>query len=192
MKTVSPISPRRRPPWLHLKRHLLDSLALSTTITLIYSSIELFLLGLSALVSARARVLVVVAVFCGLGSLVARGRDVSLRFIGLTASSRESSRLTHDIVFNALANALIAPVFYVLAGANLGDTARATLTSVAVSAASGPVNGLMIDLYRHWAGIPSSDGRFSMRRVTVATGLFIWLASGLVLAVVSTMYWVVG
>jgi hypothetical protein len=173
---------------LHISRfgqHLIDSAAVSCSITLIYSTVELFVLGISALVSLRARAILIIMVFLGLGSALARARDLSLRLTGVFHSGSEVKRTAHDVIFNIVVNALFAPLVYGMAGATLSELLNGTVSTIAISSVTGPINGAMIDLFRTWALLPNA-GRFKSLKRTgspavgrmVLTTLFIFSMVG--------------
>jgi hypothetical protein len=142
-------------------RHIVDCTAVSCSITAIYAVIETFVLHLSPGVSIRARLLIVALSFLGLGSLFSRLRDMSLAHTGTLGTSSESLKLAHDVLFTMASNIVLAPAVYSIVGATLDQALAGTAVTIAVSTLTGPINGLLIDRFRSWAGLPNS-GRFAV------------------------------
>jgi hypothetical protein len=143
-----------------LKSHVIDCSAQLCGSTLIYALIEVTLLGMSAKVSMQARLLTIALAFAGIGSVIARLRDLSLRLSGTAQASSESRRLTHDLIFSVVINMILAPIVYGIAGANANQIIIGTAVCIFVSMLVGPVNGYMIDRFRSWAG-RDAGGRFA-------------------------------
>jgi hypothetical protein len=153
------LASRRASP---IARHIVDCLALACAITPIYTVVELVFLGTSTAVSLRARAILIILLFSGLGTLLARGRDVSMRWTGVANRRSEPLRIGHDLIFNAIGNAVIAPSIYIASGASWREALVGTLFAITISACTGPLNGLAIDRFRSWAGFESSP-RFARR-----------------------------
>jgi hypothetical protein len=144
-----------------LHRHIVDCAAVTSGLTVIYASIEVLLLKMQPVVSLKARALLVIMAFMGMGSLYARLRDVSLRVTGTMNSSSERVRLVHDLVYTWGFNLVLSPLVYAVAGATHTQILLGTATTLLVSIITGPMNGAMIDRFRSWARLPNS-GRFRM------------------------------
>jgi hypothetical protein len=168
-------------------RHIVDSAAVSCSITLIYASIEIFVLQMSSSVSVRARLLIAVLIFLGLGSAFSRLRDLSLRRSGVQASTSEPLKLVHDVMFTMATNAVATPIVYGFAGATAYQTFVGTLVTLGVSTLTGPINGLMIDRFRSWAGLPNS-GRFAIETSGTRSIIFVAVAVVTVLLLVTSIY----
>jgi hypothetical protein len=166
-----------RPPVAFDQGHRADSLALSCSITLIYSFVELYVIRIAPLVSLKARAILIVLVFFGLGIVLARGRDFSLRFTGVWAV--EKSIVAHDLIYSVIVNALLARVVYEIAGASFSQLLRGTSLALLLSSMTGPINGLMIDRFRSWLQMPHS-GRFTRVASAPSSWLNVLLSAAII------------
>ena len=139
--------------------HLLDCLALGCSVTLVYSAVETWLLGMPVAMSIKARAITLTLILLGVGTVFSRLRAWSIRKTFVHESNSRFLRVAHDMTFTLVVNALVAPAVYSLAGAAPAQIVMGTAATVLISIVSGPINGLAIDLFRSWAGLDSS-GRF--------------------------------
>jgi hypothetical protein len=167
-------------------QHLIDSAAVCCSITLIYSTVELFVLRISAPVSLRARAILIATVFLGLGSVLARARDLSLQLTGICRSRSEMHLILHDVTFNIVVNALLAPLVYGISGATWPELLRGTASTMVISSLTGPINGTLIDLFRTWALLPNGGrfkppptGRRAIGRILLTTLCILCVVSGM-------------
>jgi predicted GNAT family N-acyltransferase len=127
-------------------QHLVDSLSLACAITPLYTLIELFVLRMPGSVVLNTRLWMVFIVFAGLGSMVSRLRDVSLRLCTRAFGALTGTRLRiHDVGLAWLINGTIAPTVYWLSGATPSQIVSGTFTALVVGAFSGPLMGAAID-----------------------------------------------
>jgi predicted GNAT family N-acyltransferase len=148
MEDIARLTPRAPSRWQETVwgQHLVDSLSLVCAITPLYTLIELFLLQMPGAVVLNTRLLVAAIIFAGLGSIVARLRDVSLRVCSRAFGRIEGTRLhIHDVGLAWIINGALAPTVYWLSGANPSQILSGTLTALVVGAVSGPLMGAAID-----------------------------------------------
>jgi predicted GNAT family N-acyltransferase len=127
-------------------RHLVDSLSLVCAITPLYTLIELFVLRMPGSVVLNTRLWMVFIVFAGLGSMVSRLRDRSLRLCTRAFGPLTGTRLRiHDVGLAWLINGTIAPTVYWLSGATSPQIVSGTITALLVGSLSGPLMGAAID-----------------------------------------------
>jgi hypothetical protein len=120
--------------------------------------------------SASARMLTVIALFLGLGRLIAIARDYSHRCFGLkSGSTSEIIIMAHDLAFMCLINGVLAPIVYFLSDATARQLLHGMCTVMAVSFITGPLNGFSIDTFRKLMGtkpvkrLPRPFARISQR-----------------------------
>lgn len=133
--------------------HLRDSVAIAIAATPVYAWLEVYLLGLQPATSARVRLMTIAALFAGLALLLARGRDLSQRLLGVVPGrSAERTVLLHDMAFMVLANGLLAPLFYLASGAALIPALQGSAMAMGLSLFTGSLNGWCIDALRELSG----------------------------------------
>ncbi len=141
-----------------LGRHLIDCAAILAAITPVYAMVETFLLDMDFGVVLSSRLLMALVVILGLGSVIARLRDVSLRYwaprLGVLTGVR---RRMHDLALTWCVNGLIAPVIYAISGATGTQILLGTLTALAIGAVSGPLTGWSIDTTRDLCGVAKAS-----------------------------------
>lgn len=144
---------RRVPLFAFSLAHLRDSFAIAIAATPVYAWLEVNLLGLQPATSARVRLMTIVALFAGLALLLARGRDLSQRLLGVVPGrSAERTVLLHDMAFMVLANGLLAPLFYLASGAALIPALQGSAMAMGLSVFTGSLNGWCIDALRELSG----------------------------------------
>ena len=143
-----------RPPFFAFSlAHLRDSLAITIAATPVYAWLEVHLLGLPPATSAGVRLMTIAALFAGLALLLARGRDLSQRLLGIVPGrSAERTVLLHDMAFMVVANGLLAPLFYLANGAGLSTALQGAAMAMALSMLTGSLNGWCIDALRELTG----------------------------------------
>lgn len=73
----------------HVKRHVVDSVAVSTAVNPIYAFLETQMAGMNNDVAIKSRLLGTALTFSGFGRLYSKGRDVSQRIFNVTKETSE-------------------------------------------------------------------------------------------------------
>jgi hypothetical protein len=150
-----------------LKLHLANSTGLLLGITPIYALVELLVLKMDPVVSLRARLLVALLLFLGLGFAYASLRDRSKRLFHIVDTV--SSNLTiaiHDLVFLVAFNACLTPMLYLVSGASFMEILLGTGFALAMAVFNGPINGFLVDLSGDLSGYkPSARLPVSIRQL---------------------------
>jgi hypothetical protein len=101
----------------------------------------------------NTRLWMILIVFAGLGSIVARLRDYSLGLWSRTAGPLKGARLRiHDVSLAWAINGSVAPLVYWMSGATPSQIVTGTVTALLVGSLSGPLMGAAIDWGRSLFG----------------------------------------
>ncbi len=130
-----------------MKLHLASSVGLLLGVTPIYAVVEVFVLQMDPLVSLKARLLVAMLAFLGLGFLYASLRQKSKRLfnIGDTADANLAISI-HDLLFLIAFNLALTPTLYLVSGASFTEIILGTGFALLMAVFNGPVNGFLVDL----------------------------------------------
>jgi len=141
-----------------LAYHLVDTTALNTAANPIMAGLEITAFGMSDEVSINARIFASVIGYLGVGSLLAKGRDLSRRIFGVTEKSKEKVQQFHDGTYLAGFNAVFAPIMYTYSGeTDLKKIAIGTLGLMATGAVLGGPIGYAVDSFRDLTGLQNSE-----------------------------------
>jgi hypothetical protein len=141
-----------------LVNHVVDSTAIVTAINPVMSIVEKTVNGMSNDISINARILGTAITYGGLGSVYSKGRDLSRKLFGITASSTEKVKGVHDHLFSLAYSTVITPPFYYAAGSrDLKEIAIGTVTTMGIALAMGGAMGYSIDAFRDLTGIEESE-----------------------------------
>ncbi len=142
---------RKTVDWL--KYHVVDTTSLLTISNPLYSLFETTISGMSDEVSINARVFVAKISYLGIGSLYARGRDLSRRIFKITKESSEKTQQIHDSLYSALFNTMFAPPVYMYSGADRKEVLIGGCVAALFGLVSGPLMGWGIDVGRDLTGL---------------------------------------
>lgn len=141
-----------------LIRHIADSTAILMATTPIYIFVELVVLQVRPEVSLRARLVIIGLTYLGTGILVAKGRDLSKFFFGLSGLGvAERKILIHDLFYLVTFNAVFGPIVYTVSGATWDELIQATLFAMGLSFFTGPINGYFIDAMGQLTELRATD-----------------------------------
>lgn len=141
-----------------LKRHLVDSTAMQAAITPPIAAMEVGLAGMANDVSLNARLIGTGLVYVGLGSLFAKGRDLSRKVFKVTKKSSEKIKQIHDMAYASAYCLVIAPPLYYVSGErDIKKIAVGTLMQITGGAAIGGLVGYSVDAFRDLIGIEDSE-----------------------------------
>ncbi|MFC1682124.1 hypothetical protein ACFL0X_00735 [Nanoarchaeota archaeon] len=141
-----------------LKLHLVDTTAMLSASNPIYSGFEVFFAGMNNMVSINARGIASGLAYLGLGSLFARGRDLSRRLFRVTDRTRERIQYLHDMGYTATMNLLLAPPIYLASGeTDIKKIAMGTGIAMAFSTVTGWPMGYAVDNFRDLIGLQESE-----------------------------------
>ena len=141
-----------------LKRHIVDSTAILSVANPIFSALETMVIGMSNEISINAKIVGSISAFSGLGSLIAKGRDISRGLFGIDEKTSEKKQGLHDALYNAIINLAIAPLTYLASGErNFKKIAIGTAIAAGTGIVSGWPIGYSIDAFRDLTGISPSE-----------------------------------
>ena len=149
-----------------LKYHLVDSTALAAISTPYFAGVEVFRAGFSDEQSLNARLFAAGLLYCGMGSVVSKGRDISRNLFRITEKTKGKKQFLHDTLYMGAFNLAFSPIFYISIGAqNFEQIAVGTIGGIAYGLASGAILGASIDISRDLTGLEDCERRFYPKAV---------------------------
>jgi hypothetical protein len=140
-----------------LKRHLVDCTAISIVSNPIFSGLET-IAGMSVETSIQARIMGTALTYLGMGSIYAKGMDLSRKLFNVTEKSHLNLKKVHDMAYSGAYCFAFSPLFYYVAGSrDFGEIAISTTIGAAMSLVTGGFVGYSIDAYRDFSGIEESQ-----------------------------------
>lgn len=141
-----------------IKKHLIDSTAISTVTNTVMAPLETLVCGMSNDVSISARILGTTLTFVGMGSLYSKGRELSKELFNITEKTSEKIKALHDIAYTSGYLLATTPLFYYASGSrDITEIATGTIASAAVGLLAGAPTGYIIDTYRDFTEIEKSE-----------------------------------
>jgi len=142
-----------------LKYHFVDSTAVMTITNPVMAALETSpLVGMTNDVSMNARMLGTTLTYLGLGSLYAKGRDLSKRIFHITPETTEKTKQVHDALYAVGYLLALNPPFYYASGSrDIKEIAMGTIASASAGLILGGPAGYLIDSFRDLTGLKESE-----------------------------------
>jgi hypothetical protein len=157
----------------NLVYHAVDSTALLAETTPIYAAFEIWVAGIPEDVSQNARLISVGVMYCGLGFMYGKGRDLWRNVFRINSKTKERTQLIHDLAYTGIYSLILAPPIYIASGASsLKEIIAGTALAVVLGASNGPILGYAVDLLRDLTGLEDC-GRPSYPRIIKRQGKMI-------------------
>ena len=138
----------------NLVYHVVDSTAIWAETTPLYAAFEIWVAGLPEDVSQNARIISVGVMYCGLGFMYGKGRDIWRRVFRINQKTKERTQQLHDLAYTGVYSLILSPPIYLASGANsLKEIVAGTALAVVLGAANGPILGYAVDLLRDLTGL---------------------------------------
>ena len=132
-----------------LEYHLIDSTALLAESTPIFAAFETGIAGMADDVSINARLIAMGLAYGGVGTALAKGRDLWRGKFKVSNITRERVQMLHDTAYLAAFNLFASPAIYYASGSrDLKEIAIGTACSIAFGSANGGPLGYSIDTFR--------------------------------------------
>jgi hypothetical protein len=145
-----------------LRKHLIDSAAISTESNPVFGLFEVFVSSLSIKTSLNARIIGTLTTFMGLGYVISKGRDISAKIFNIERKS-EKIKVLHDFCYAFAFNFLVTPFTYMLSQYMANEPLNIKKALLAGIGASflGAINGIplgySIDIFRDLFGIKTCE-----------------------------------
>ncbi|HLC53430.1 MAG TPA: hypothetical protein VJK03_02710 [Candidatus Nanoarchaeia archaeon] len=138
--------------------HLVSSTAMLAASQPFFAFADNILVKLPYSVSINNRFLSVGTTLVGLGIAVTKLREKSQNYFEIDTSKRNSRLTAHDLLYGATISAVLAPIFYSIAGGqNLAELVYTTAAAIGINAAISPLNFYTVDVFRDYAGIKQTE-----------------------------------
>jgi len=133
--------------------YVVETVGISTEVTPFFAAYETLVVNMSNDVSQDARTYGAVILFMGLGALFQKGRESSEKFFRIAQRS-SWVRPVHDIAYNAVFSAAVAPPLYFLSGEKeLEKIFWGTVGGAVIGIINGIPVGYTLDVFRDLGGI---------------------------------------
>jgi len=141
-----------------LKYHLVDSTSILVESTPIFAAYEILLVGMSDDISLNARIIAGGLSYMGMGTALAKGRDLWRKKFGINDETREKIQTVHDTLYLGAFNLFAGPLLYFASGSrDLKEIAAATGLAILIGGANGAPVGYAIDIGRDLTGLRNCE-----------------------------------
>ncbi|MBI2452305.1 hypothetical protein HYV50_04495 [Candidatus Pacearchaeota archaeon] len=137
-----------------LTYHLIDSTALLAESTPVFAAFETGIAGMSNEVSLNARLLAGGLLYAGIGTALAKGRDLWRKVFKISDTTKERVQMLHDTAYLAAFNLVAGPAIYYASGSrDLKEIAIGTACGIAFGSVNGTPLGYAVDTFRDLTGL---------------------------------------
>ena len=141
-----------------LSYHLVDSTALLAESTPIFAAFETGIAGMSDDISINARLIAAGLAYAGVGTALAKGRDLWRKVFKVSDTTKERVQMLHDTAYLAAFNLVTAPAIYYASGSrDLEEITIGTSLGIAFGSANGSPLGYAIDTFRDLTGLKECE-----------------------------------
>jgi len=171
-----------------LTYHLVDSTALLAESTPIFAAFETGIAGMSDDISINARLIAAGLAYAGVGTALAKGRDLWRKVFKVSDTTKERVQMLHDTAYLAAFNLVAAPTIYYASGSrDLEEITIGTSLGIAFGSANGSPLGYAIDTFRDLTGLkecerPSYPNLLKRQSSKTKKGLVALLVAGAIAA----------
>jgi hypothetical protein len=142
-----------------VKYNVVDSTGMMIESNPLFSAVEVGLVHYTDMASINARIFFTASAYLGVGFLYGKGRDVSRKIFKVTDQTKEWKQHTHDILYTAAFNLVVAVPIYAASQAVAGEEIDMTKVfvgsglSTVIGALNGSPMGYFVDVVRDLTGM---------------------------------------